>query len=80
MVIRCPKCGAGEDSIQVEQRVIRYGSLSRFILGPSHPHHGQMCFEWNDEEKTGPAWVTCNSCGYRTKSVTVKTWMQEVDA
>lgn len=80
MVIRCPKCGAGKDEIQVEERIIRSGCFNDHILGPHHPHHGRMCLEWSDAESAGPVWVTCFACGYRTKSLSVKTWMQEVDA
>ena len=74
MVIRCPKCGAGEDSIQTEQRTVVFGRLMKKAFD------GRLCVMPCDSDNAGPVWVTCLDCGYRTKSLSVKTWMQEVDA
>ena len=78
MVIRCPKCGAGKDAIMVEQRRHFQGGLT------GHVEDGKVEWEMQDWMPAGPVWLICDEymggCGYRTKSLSVKTWMQEVDA
>lgn len=78
ITIRCPKCGAGEDVIRTEQRVVLHGGLADYA------RNGKVVVENHDSEKAGPVWVICDEymggCGYRTKSLSVKTWTQEVDA
>ena len=79
MVIRCPKCGAGEDAIIVEQLRHFQGGLTGDV-----GFDGKVQWEMHDWMPAGPLWVICEEymggCGYRTKSLSVKTWMQEVDA
>ena len=80
ITIRCPKCGADEDDIGTQQRVVLHGSLTSHVFSSNHPCYGKMGVRNNDSEDAGPVWVMCYRCGYRTKSLSVKTWTQEVNA
>ena len=68
----CPKCGAGADSISIEERVGLYSCFT----GRVH-NDGTISTEACDRS-SGQRWTVCNACGHRSKSQSLKVWSEVI--
>ena len=73
----CPKCGAGNDRIRVQERRTLHGSLTPYVYKGNHPalRKNLLIVEFHDAE-SGQTWTMCEECGYRSKSQHLSVWSE----